>query len=134
MNVIRFLTHLVSPLGTHEGRPRDGSGTWNAGRMVPAGRLPGRKWVNAKRVQPDLQWLKVLLWNCSSPGALRRRCLYAMRAIVRSLGGASILARAAASFRPDPDARAHPVEAMPTTDAMLMIVPAPRATKAGAAA
>jgi hypothetical protein len=55
--------------------------------MVPAGRLPGRKWVNAKRVQPDLQWLKVLLWNCSSPGALRRRCLYAMRAIVRSLGG-----------------------------------------------
>ena len=93
MNVIRFPTHLISTLEISE------TVGWPHPELMKDARAtaaePGMpaKWfrlVNYRGKNRSIQsaynltysGVKMLLWNCSGPPDLRRRCLYAMRAIV----------------------------------------------------
>ena len=93
MNVIRFPTRLVSTLEISEAVGWPHSELMKDARATAA--VPGMpsEWfrlVNYRDENRSIQsaynltysGMKMLLWNCSGPPDLRRRCLYAMRAIV----------------------------------------------------
>jgi hypothetical protein len=100
MNVIRFPTHLVSTLEISEAVGWPHAELMKDARATAA--VPGMPadWfrpVSYRSENGSIQsaynltssGMKMLLWNCSGPAGLRRRCLYAMRAIVAisSVGG-----------------------------------------------
>ena len=106
MNVIRFPSHLVSTLEISEAIGWPHSELMKDVRATAAEPGMPAEWfrpVNYRGENGSIQsaynltysGLKMLLWNCSGPVDLRRRCLYAMRAIVAiSTVGGDISSRA----------------------------------------
>ena len=93
MNVIRFPTHLISTLEISESVGWPHSELMKDARATAAEPGMPAEWfrlVNYRGENGSIQsaynltcsGMKMLLWNCSGPADLRRRCLYAMRAIV----------------------------------------------------
>jgi hypothetical protein len=106
MNVIRFPTHLISTLEISEAVGWPHPELMEDARATAAEPGMPAEWfrlVNYRGENGSMQsaynltysGLKMLLWNCSGTGDLRRRCLYAMRAIVAiSTAGRDISSRA----------------------------------------
>jgi hypothetical protein len=97
MSVIRFPTHLVSTLGVseainwpHSELMKDACATAEDPE-IPADwfRMVHYRDENGSAqtaYNMTCSGLKMLLWNCSGPPDLRRRCLHAMGAIVARVG------------------------------------------------
>jgi hypothetical protein len=92
MSVIRFPTPLVSTLEIsdaigwpHAELMKDAHAAAAAPQMPVGWFQPASYRDGNGTSQPaynmTLSGLKMLLWNCSGPRDLRRRCLYAMRAV-----------------------------------------------------
>jgi hypothetical protein len=93
MNVIRFPSLLVSTLEISEAIGWPHSELMKDARATAAEPGMPAKWfrlVNYRDGNGSMQsaynltcsGMTMLLWNCSGPGDLRRRCLYALRAVV----------------------------------------------------
>jgi phage regulator Rha-like protein len=93
MNVIRFPTHLVSTLEISEAVGWPHSELMKDARATAAEPGMPAEWFRLVTYRDEsgsvqdafnmtYSGVKMLLWNCSGPRDLRRRCLYAMRAIV----------------------------------------------------
>jgi hypothetical protein len=91
MSIIRFPTHLVSTLRlAHAELMEDARATAEELNMPTDWfrliRYRDKNGTAQTAYNITLSGLKMLLWNCSGPPDLRRRCLHAMGAIIARVG------------------------------------------------